>query len=110
MKTSSKDLQERNPYFVLGLPVPSAAADVERAKNRILSVMEAKQRSTHKYNTPWGPQTATPDMVRKAAARLGSSRQRLLLALWASAVPSEAAPTPDVRPVKLLSKHLWWWA
>lgn len=106
------ELTDENPYFVLGLQVPASAGEVERSKSRLLAIMEAKGKSTHRYDTPMGSREASADAIRKAARILAEPRERLWRGLWADRLRREPPSGPKEQPAEsiVLEEILEWWS
>ncbi|NVB41728.1 hypothetical protein G6O69_28095 [Pseudenhygromyxa sp. WMMC2535] len=82
-----------NPFYVLELDPECARAEVERAGQRILAMLELGLSGAQRYPTPAGPQPRDHAKVRAAMAELRDPQRRLLHELWLCAPTLEAAPT-----------------
>ena len=79
-----------NPFYVLGVRPDATRAEVERAGQRLLAMLELGLSAADSYATPVGERERTADLVRRALAELRDPDRRLVHELWAS-LPSEAA-------------------
>jgi hypothetical protein len=85
---------EENPFCVLAIPVSSARVDIERAAQLLLAKLELDLSEARTYDTPLGPRTRTPELVRKAAAELRDPDRRLQHEFWALKDQSLRVPEP----------------
>jgi hypothetical protein len=84
-----------NPYFVLGLPTTATMIEIERAGQKLQSLLGIGAASARQYTTPVGIQTRDEAKVRSAVAALRDPAQRLLHQLWAEgAVHQERDASP----------------
>lgn len=84
-----------NPFYVLAVPTDAPRADVERAGQRWLAMLEVGMAASKSYMTPLGPRERTPEKVRQALAELREPERRLAHELWA-ALPAELVQAPPV--------------
>jgi hypothetical protein len=91
-----------NPFYVLGLAPDCSRAEVERAGQKLLAMLELDLAGARAYPTPFGQGRRDPAKIREAMAELRDPQRRLLHELWAlgpspsSSFPistSEHAPT-----------------
>jgi len=83
-----------NPFHVLELPPTATRAEVERAGQKWLAMLEVGVKSARLYPTPVGPRARTPELVRGAMAELRDPDKRIVHEMWcASAVTPEPAPS-----------------
>ncbi len=84
----------RNPFYVLDLPSAATRAELERAGQKWLAMLELGLAAARLYATPLGPRARTPELVREAMAELREPDKRALHELWLLP-PDEAAAPPD---------------
>lgn len=87
---------ERNPFFVLELPTTCSAMEVERAGQKLLSMLQIGMTSAKTYKTPLGPRPRDEDAVRTAVATLHNPIARAVAELWAH--PDVWLPMADLKP------------
>lgn len=93
-----------NPFFVLGLPADTSRIELEREAQKLLGMLELGFADALTYQTPLGPRSRTPEMVRAAVATLRDPYRRLVAELWARHAPAHrtsepaAAPAPSGHP------------
>lgn len=85
----------RNPLYVLELPISATRAEVERAGQKWLAMLELDLAAARLYATPLGPRARTPELVREAMAELREPDKRALHELWWLAPEDGPAPAPD---------------
>src|SRR5947207_13377920 len=78
-----------NPFFVLEVPTDAPPTDVERAGQRLLSLLTVGSENARTYPTPLGPEVRDAEKVREALAALRDPEQRVLHELWANVVPAD---------------------
>lgn len=88
---SSSRLRD-NPFYVLGLAPECTRAEVERAGQKLLAMLELGLAGARDYPTPFGPGQRDPAKVREAMAELRDPQRRLFHELWAGAGPQAPAP------------------
>jgi hypothetical protein len=88
----------RNPFYVLELSPDCTRAEVERAGQKLLAMLELNLPESLDYRTPYGSARRTPDEVRKALADLRDPERRLLHELWARAEPWPHPVAPPESP------------
>ncbi len=71
-----------NPFFVLELPVTATRAEIERAGQKWLGMLELDLSRARIYTTPVGARARTPELVRAAMAELRDPARRLAHELW----------------------------
>jgi hypothetical protein len=71
-----------NPFFVLELAPECARAEVERAGQRLLAMLELGLAGSERYRTPFGEGRRDGAKVREAMAELRDPQRRLLHELW----------------------------
>ena len=84
-----------NPFLVLGVAPDASRVDIEREAGKLLGMLELGLAAATAYETPLGPRTRTPDLVRAAAAALRDPETRLIAEVWARGlrgVMVDAAP------------------
>lgn len=72
-----------NPFYVLELDADASRAEVERAGQMLLGLLELGVKSAAWYHTPLGRSERTPQRVREAMAALRDPEMRLQAELWA---------------------------
>jgi hypothetical protein len=72
----------RNPFFVLEVPVSASRAEVERAGQKLLLLLELG--SARICQTPLGTLERNADLVRASLATLRDPTTRATAALWAN--------------------------
>lgn len=86
---------EDNPFLVLGLGPSSSRMEIERAGQKLLSMLELKLPAARTYAGPWGPVARDADKVRAALAELRDPSRRARherLAVLPSGAPPPDAP------------------
>ena len=76
-----------NPFYVLELAPECTRAEVERAGQKLLAMLELDLAGAHDYATPLGPGRRDPAKVREAMAELRDPQRRLFHELWAQTRP-----------------------
>lgn len=92
-----------NPFAVLELDASATRAEVERAGQKWLAMLELGLASARLYATLLGPRARTPEAVRAAMAQLREPDKRALAELWwspdagvaAAEVADDAAMSAD---------------
>ncbi|MBL8944323.1 MAG: hypothetical protein JNK45_14285 [Myxococcales bacterium] len=79
---SAVDRWGDNPFFVLDLPVTATRAEVERAGQKWLGMLEVGMSRAAIYTTPLGVRARTPELVRAAMAELRDPERRIGHELW----------------------------
>jgi hypothetical protein len=74
-----------NPLLVLELDATAARAEIERAGQKLLAMLELGINSAALYPTPLGLRARTPESVRAAMAELRDPDRRIVHELWISA-------------------------
>ena len=86
-----------NPFLVLGIAPDAGRVEIEREAGKLLGMLELGLAAATSYDTPLGPRTRTPELVRAAAAALRDPETRLVAEVWARGlrgVAVEAAVAP----------------
>jgi hypothetical protein len=103
-----------NPFYVLELRPDCSRAEVERAGQKLIGMLELELSGAYSYRSPLGQHRRSPELVRASMAELRDPNRRLLHELWAALEPGadggeEAAPTderhddaPDTSPFPAL--------
>jgi hypothetical protein len=71
-----------NPFFVLELGAECSRAEVERAGQRLLGMLELGMAGAERYGTPFGAGRRDAAKIREAMAELRDPQRRLLHELW----------------------------
>lgn len=71
-----------NPFFVLELDPECSRAEVERAGQRLLAMVELGLAGADRYPTPFGQGRRDAAKIREAMAELRDPQRRLLHELW----------------------------
>lgn len=79
---SAADRWADNPFFVLELRVTASRAEVERAGQKFLGMLEVGMAKAAVYTTPLGVRARTAELVRAAMAELRDPERRLVHELW----------------------------
>lgn len=80
-----------NPLLVLELAPDASRAEIERAGQKLLAMLELGLRTAAIYPTPLGPRARTPESVRAAMAELRDPDRRIVHELWIGAPAAEVA-------------------
>jgi hypothetical protein len=78
----------QNPFFVLELSTNASRMDVERAAQRLLSLLAIGASAAKRYQCPLGVFDRDEDAVRQAGATLRDPKRRLAWEFWAE-LPGE---------------------
>lgn len=76
-----------NPFYVLELAPECSRAEVERAGQKLLAMLELDLAGAHAYPSPFGSGRRDPAKVREAMAELRDPQRRLFHELWVIAQP-----------------------
>jgi hypothetical protein len=90
-----------NPFHVLALPATATRAEVERAGQKWLAMLEVGVGAAKLYDTPVGPRVRTPELVRAAMSELRDPERRILHELWCApevAAVSIVDAEPELEP------------
>src|SRR5262249_32132718 len=79
-----------NPFYILGLRPGASRAAIEQEAQKLLGMLEVGLDAAARYETPFGPATRTPDLVRRALAELRDPERRVVHELWAVVEPGAA--------------------
>jgi hypothetical protein len=74
----------RNPFFVLEVDITASAAEIERAGQRLMAMLNLGAASASRYETPLGIATRDADAVREALALLRDPHERVIFEILAS--------------------------
>jgi hypothetical protein len=111
---AARERLAHNPFYVLELRPDCSRAEVERAGQKLIGMLELELSAARSYRSPLGRHRRSPELVRMAMAELRDPNRRLLHELWATLEPGaesveEAADTdapredlPDTRPFPAL--------
>jgi len=89
-----------NPFRVLEVGITATRAEIERAGQRLLALLQIDSESARYYATPAGPKPRSADDVRQALQALRSPGERVLHELWAEAAAPTDQSTPAAAPPK----------
>ncbi len=84
-----------NPFYVLELAPDCSRAEVERAGQKLLAMLELDLAGARTYATPFGAGRRDAAKIREAMAELRDPQRRLLHELWA-ARPEAPASAPGL--------------
>ena len=93
-----EDARERlagNPFYVLELRPDCTRAEVERAGQKLIAMLELELSTAGSYRSPIGVHRRTPELVRAAMAELRDPNRRLLHELWATLEPNTLGPADE---------------
>ncbi|HHO49359.1 MAG TPA: hypothetical protein ENK18_00445 [Deltaproteobacteria bacterium] len=76
-----------NPFYVLELRPDATAAEIERAGQKLLAMLEIGLEAAASYPTPLGGMPRDPDQVRRAVDELRDPERRIVHELWATLQP-----------------------
>ena len=85
-----------NPFYVLELAPDCSRAEVERAGQKLLAMLELDLGGARDYATPMGRATRDAAKVREAMAELRDPQRRLFHELWVVTKPWPNAPLAHV--------------
>lgn len=85
-----------NPFYVLELAPDCSRAEVERAGQKLLAMLELDIAGGRRYSTPAGVATRDAAKVREAMAELRDPQRRLFHELWVVAKPWPRSPLDPV--------------
>lgn len=85
----------QNPFFVLEIGADASRAEVERAGQRLLALLQIGSAAAERYATPLGPAQRDADLVRQALAELRDPARRIEHELWAMTAPVAVAASTD---------------
>ncbi len=71
-----------NPFFILELPRDCSGMDIERAGQKLLSMIKLGLSSATTYKTPLGERPRDEDAVRRAMSTLRDPDKRRLFEVW----------------------------
>jgi len=83
-----------NPFHVLELAPDCSRAEIERAGQKLLAMLELKLAGADGYVTPLGAGRRDPAKVREAMAELRDPQRRLVHELWAMGPNDEPITNP----------------
>ena len=81
----------RNPFFVLELRPSCTRAEIERAGQKLLGMLELEFSAARRYRSPIGEHERSAELVRASMAELRDPNRRLLHELWAVLEPGALA-------------------
>ncbi|MCA9682252.1 MAG: hypothetical protein KC457_08655 [Myxococcales bacterium] len=81
-----------NPFFVLGLDPACSRAEIERAGQKILAMLELGLAGAERYATPFGAGRRDAAKVREAMSELRDPQRRLYHELWSGNRGTAPAP------------------
>lgn len=85
-----------NPFYVLEVAPECSRAEVERAGQKLLAMLELDLAGARSYATPFGPGRRDGAKIREAMAELRDPQRRLFHELWVLSQPwSGAAAISD---------------
>lgn len=87
-----------NPFYVLELAPDCSRAEVERAGQKLLAMLDLDLAGSGGYATPFGAGLRDPAKVREAMAELRDPQRRLLHELWAQ---RRSTTGPTTEPISL---------
>lgn len=89
-----------NPFHVLELLPGATRAEVERAGQKWLAMLEIGVKTARRYPTPTGARARTTELVRGAMAELRDPDKRIAHEMWCAPAPViESTPiVPDDDP------------
>lgn len=88
-----------NPFYVLDLTPDCSRAEVERAGQKLLAMLELDLAGADSYATPFGSGRRDAAKVREAMGQLRDPQRRLFHELWALGRPWSAGPSePELAP------------
>ncbi len=90
-----------NPFYVLELGPECSRAEVERAGQKLLGMLELGMSGADQYRTPFGAGRRDSAKIREAMAELRDPQRRLLHELWVHG-NAEALPSDPGEPLDLL--------
>lgn len=85
-----------NPFCVLQVPTTASRLEVERAGQKLLSLLAIGSESAQTYQSPLGPRPRSESLVRAAVAALRDPQIRLRHELW-----TEVSQEHDLMPLDL---------
>ena len=83
-----------NPFYVLELRPSCSRAEVERAGQKLLGMLELELAGATSYRSPLGSHRRSPELVRRAMAELRDPDRRLVHELWATLELEDPAGSP----------------
>lgn len=95
---SGLDAWRHNAFFVLEMPVSASRAELERAGQKLLALLELGTARARTCQTPLGVIERDADMVRAALATLRDPEKRAVAELWAKVAPQDPPPDTGLAP------------
>jgi hypothetical protein len=86
--TAARERLAHNPFYVLELRPDCSRAEVERAGQRLIGMLELELSAADSYRSPLGRHRRSPELVRASMAELRDPNRRLLHELWATVEPT----------------------
>jgi len=78
-----------NPYFILELTTQATPVEIERAGQKLQSMLLIGAANARQYSSPFGPQPRDEAKVRSAVAALRDPAERLLHQFWAEGATNQ---------------------
>lgn len=99
-----------NPFYVLEVAPECSRAEVERAGQKLLAMLELDLAGARTYPTPLGPGRRDEAKVREAMAELRDPQRRLFHELWVLSQPwsGSAAVAADTQGFSAALSALGW--
>ena len=88
---AARERLARNPFFVLELRPSCTRAEIERAGQKLLGMLELEFSAARRYRSPIGEHERSAELVRASMAELRDPNRRLLHELWAALEPGALA-------------------
>jgi hypothetical protein len=85
--TAARERLAHNPFYVLELRPDCSRAEVERAGQKLIGMLELELSAADNYRSPLGRHRRSPELVRMAMSELRDPNRRLLHELWATLEP-----------------------
>src|SRR6187401_2773805 len=80
--TAARERLAHNPFYVLELRPDCSRAEVERAGQKLIGMLELELTAARSYRSPLGVHRRSPELVRASMAELRDPNRRLLHELW----------------------------
>lgn len=84
-----------NPFYVLELAPECSRAEVERAGQKLLAMLELGMAGSERYPTPFGSGRRDAAKIREAMAELRDPQRRLFHELWVRGSAGIDLAAPD---------------
>lgn len=92
LKESTSARLVDNPFYVLEVAPDCSRAEIERAGQKLLAMLELDLAGARAYATPFGPGRRDGAKVREAMAELRDPQRRLFHELWVLSQPWSSDP------------------